>query len=462
MTRGITAYAAYLPHYKLSRQAIADGLGEPHGGPGSRSVASFDEDAITMGVAAARRLRLPGTAVSRIYLATSSPPYLDKSNAVVVNAALGGTDWVLCIDLAGLRSGLTALYCASETGGLAVLSDMRTGLPGSPEERDGGDGAAAFLFGEGDEVIAEILGTSSISLEIMDGWRAPGREPAFVWEERFAAHVYGSAVRDVIAQVGKETGRTEPATHTIVSAAIRRFAASAAAGAGSEGGTGPQDAHREDVGYCGAAESGILLARALDAAKRDDTILVVQVASGVDAMLLRVLRDGPGARDLVAGRAHVSYNSYLTWRGFLPREPARRPDRPSPAAPPAFRNRRWKYALEGSICLECRKVYLPPQRVCGGCGAVDSMGSYSVADRAGTVVSTSTDSVTDSPNPPALVAIVDFDGGGRITCDLTDCRAADATVGSKVRMTFRSTYAVNGTPNYFWKAEPIREGDASS
>src|SRR5579862_4448905 len=231
MTRGITAYAAYLPHYELSRQAIADGLGEPSSGSGWRSVASFDEDAITMGVAAARRLRLHGAVVQRIYLATSSPPYLDKTNAVVVNAALGGTDWALCVDLAGLRSGLAALHCASESGGLAVLSDMRTGLPGSPEERDGGDGAAAFLFGEGDEVIAEILGASSISLEIMDEWRAPGREPIFVWEERFVAHVYGSFLRDVIAQVGKETGRTEPATRTIVSAGNRRFAASAAAGA---------------------------------------------------------------------------------------------------------------------------------------------------------------------------------------------------------------------------------------
>ena len=31
---------------------------------------------------------------------------------------------------------------------LVVLGDVRTGLPGGGDERDGGDGAAAFLFGD--------------------------------------------------------------------------------------------------------------------------------------------------------------------------------------------------------------------------------------------------------------------------------------------------------------------------
>ena len=30
---------------------------------------------------------------------------------------------------------------------LAVLSDVRTGLPGGADEREGGDAAAAFVFG---------------------------------------------------------------------------------------------------------------------------------------------------------------------------------------------------------------------------------------------------------------------------------------------------------------------------
>ena len=38
------------------------------------------------------------------------------------------------------------------------MADMVTGLPGSGEERDGADGAAAFLFGPVDEAAVEILG----------------------------------------------------------------------------------------------------------------------------------------------------------------------------------------------------------------------------------------------------------------------------------------------------------------
>jgi hydroxymethylglutaryl-CoA synthase len=457
MPRGILAYSAYLPHYTMARQTVAEVLGTGNGPSGSRSVASFDEDAITMAVAAARRLPESRTEQQRLFFATSAPPFMDKTNAVVVHAAAGTDDWLLALDLGGLRSGFGALRCGYDSGGIAVLSDMRTGRPGSAEEVEGGDGAAAFLFGEGDDLVAEVLGTSSFSVELMDTWRTAGSEYPQVWEERFSQHVNGAALRDVAAQVAKDTGYTETPTHTLVATPNRRFAGSVAKGAGSAGGTGVQDTHRELVGYCGAAEIGLLLAGVLDTAKAGDTVLLLQAAGGVDAMLLRVLKDGAGSyADRLAGREDVAYANYLTWRGILEREPTRRPERPSVAAPAAFRNQAWKYGLEGSKCRACGKVYLPPQRVCGGCGGVDTTEPYSVADRLATIVSMSTDTITDTPNPPALVALVDFDGGGRMTCELTETRADELEVGSRVEMTFRRTYTVRGVPNYFWKARPVR------
>lgn len=456
MPRGILAYSAYLPHYALARQTIAEGLGADKAPSGSRAVASFDEDAITMAVAAVRGLPDARREQQRLFFATSAPPFLDKTNAVVVHAAAGTDDWLLALDIGGLRSGFGALRCGYDSGGIAVLSDMRTGRPGSAEEMEGGDGAAAFLFGEGDDVVAEVLGTSSFSVELMDTWRTPGSEYPQVWEERFAQHVNGRALADVAAQVAKDTGYTETPTHTLVATPNRRFASATATAAGCAGGTAVQDAHRELVGYCGAAEIGLLLADVLDTATAGETVLLLQAAGGVDAMLLRVLRDGPGAKvDRLQQREQVAYGNYLTWRGFLEREPTRRPERPSVAAPAAFRNQAWKYGLQGSACRACRKVYLPPQRVCGGCGGVDTTEPYGVADRLATIVSMSTDSITDTPNPPALVALVDFDDGGRMTCELTETRAGELRVGSRVEMTFRRTYTVRGVPNYFWKARPV-------
>ena len=50
---GITAYGAYIPLHRLSRAEIARAWGG-RAAPGERAVASYDEDSLTMAVAAAR------------------------------------------------------------------------------------------------------------------------------------------------------------------------------------------------------------------------------------------------------------------------------------------------------------------------------------------------------------------------------------------------------------------------
>ena len=73
---------------------------------------------------------------------------------------------------------------------LVALSDIRTGLPGSADERLHGDGAAAFVVGDGPDVAAEIIGFGAASAEFLDRWRLPGAAADRVWEERFAEGPY--------------------------------------------------------------------------------------------------------------------------------------------------------------------------------------------------------------------------------------------------------------------------------
>ena len=87
--RGIVGFGAYLPAGRLDRATIAPVAGGG-GGKGTRRVASYDEDATTMAVEAGR-LALQGSSgvVPRaVYLTTTAPPYLDKTNATAVHAAL--------------------------------------------------------------------------------------------------------------------------------------------------------------------------------------------------------------------------------------------------------------------------------------------------------------------------------------------------------------------------------------
>src|SRR6516164_5558604 len=87
--RGIVSAAGYVPYRRLSRADIAAFMGSG-GGKGTRAVASHDEDTTTMGIEAARlALRAAsGHTPDSLWFATSSPAYLDKTNATAVAAAL--------------------------------------------------------------------------------------------------------------------------------------------------------------------------------------------------------------------------------------------------------------------------------------------------------------------------------------------------------------------------------------
>ena len=79
-----------------------------------------------------------------------------------------------------------------------------------------------------------------------------------------------------------------------------------------------------------------------------------------------------------------------------------------------------------------------------------------VADRAATVVTFTVDRLAYTPSPPLVAAVLDFDGGGRFRCALTDVDAASVQIGDRVEMTFRRVDTAHGVHNYFWKARPLR------
>src|SRR5262245_5755607 len=181
---GILGYGAYIPHWRLSHREVA-----VHDGSGSlatRSVAGYDEDTTTMGVQAARyALNMPAgrPPVQQLYFSTVEPAYLDKTNATAIHAALGLPPSVLAADLLGsTRSGVSALAASTTLaeGGLStlvVLSDTRSGLPGSADERGGGDAAAAILVGPPTDrapLLAEHVVTKHMTGEFLDRWRRPG------------------------------------------------------------------------------------------------------------------------------------------------------------------------------------------------------------------------------------------------------------------------------------------------
>jgi hydroxymethylglutaryl-CoA synthase len=327
------------------------------------------------------------------------------------------------------------------------------------DEHAGGDGAAAFLFGDGDGVIAEFCSMASSTAEFLDRWRVPGELHSRVWEERFGAQMYAPLVRDAVGRALEAAGVTQP-DHIVVSSPHARTARAALA---MFPGASRPEGLEETAGYSGAAHAGLGLADTLDRAGVRQTILLVVASDGCDALVLRTtaaLDSGRSPRpvraQLAAGRA-VSYSSYLTWRGLLRREAPRRPDPAMPAPPASARREPWKFGLVGSRCRRCSTAHLPPARVCVHCQAVDEMDAERFAESRARVATFAIDHLAWSMAPPVVAAVVDFDGGGRLLCELADVDPAQVRIGTRVAMTFRRLYTADGVHNYFWKARPVED-----
>ena len=464
--RGIVGYGTYVPYYRLDRAKITAVMGAG-GGRGHRSVAGYDEDTTTMGVEAARNaLRGSSVTPSSIWFATANPAYLDKTNATAIQAALDLPQETWAVDAGGsARSAEAAISGARGTPGIsmAVISDLRTGNPTSNDESGGGDAAAALLFGDDEDapVIAHAIGRAAATGEFLDRYRLPGENASRIWEERFGEQAYLTLAEDAIERAVKEADVTlEDVDKVVIAGLHARAVRSLSRIAGDK----LVDDLTGRIGNPGAAQLPLLVAAALDNAAPGETILVVHLADGANANVLRTtdaIADytpfSSVESQIENGSDNLDYNLYLTWRGFLDREPPRRPDPDRPGAPPAFRSEDWKYAFVGSRDRSSGAIHLPPMRVSMDGGAVDDMERVRMADTPATIATFTVDYLAFSLSPPTVAVVIDFDGGGRFQAEMTDVDPNEVKIGDRVEMTFRRLFTAQGIHNYFWKARPLAE-----
>ena len=207
-----------------------------------------------------------------------------------------------------------------------------------------------------------------------------------------------------------------------------------------------------------------MLAGALETAKPGDRILILNYGEGCDALALRVT-DAINAlpvrssiqKKIAIKRNTMNYEKYLRWRGLLSTEPPRRPKQHRPSLPDYYRNFDKNLSLYGVRCRACGTPQFPPTRVCVQCQAVDQMEPYRFFGKKGIVKTFTVDYLAASQDPPNMVVVVDFEGGGRIFCNIVDLEPDQIQVGMEVEMTFRQLFVEDGIHTYFWKAIKKRE-----
>jgi len=80
-----------------------------------------------------------------------------------------------------------------------------------------------------------------------------------------------------------------------------------------------------------------------------------------------------------------------------------------------------------------------------------------LSDRQATLFSYSTDTLgTFNPDPPNVLTVVDFEGGGRLLTTMTDRDPDKIQPDMPVELTFRKISESMQVKNYWWKCRPVR------
>lgn len=473
---GIKLFGGYVPRLRIDRSHIADAHkwmapGLRGQAKGSRAFLSWDEDAVTMAVEAARDC-LDGRATSEIeaiHLASTSLPYADLQHASLVASALRLPAGIASSDMgysqrAGTSGLLQALKAGEET--LFIASDAPVAKPASTQELSYGAGAAAFLLGSG-EVVARLLGSASVTAPFVDHFRAAQSRYDYFWEERWVrdegyAKLVPAAIKSALSKAGIAINDV---AHFVMPSMQRGAADAVAKKVGFEGKLA--DGLENGVGYAGTAHSLLMLANALERAVAGEKILVVGFGQGADALLFEVT-DAIGnakprrgvARAITDGMATESYMRMLSFYGGIELEWGMRSEKSAKTAlTEQYRSSKEINGLVAGKCGQCGTIQFPQLEYCvnSECNAPSSQfEEYSLVDEPSQVLTYTADWLSYHPAPPLYVGFVQFDNGARILMEVVDVGTEGLEVGTPLRLTYRikERDRARGYNRYFWKATP--------
>ncbi|MFZ5652683.1 MAG: OB-fold domain-containing protein [Bacillota bacterium] len=458
---GIKDMSLYLPRYRVNRESIAGAWGKI--ASGWRAVANYDEDAITMAADAVSRLEVNSDNTVGLYFASSRPPYQGSSNASVLAQVLGIRPDAFVQDGEtsgrGATSALRNAICLLDSGGrgevLVAAAETWLTRPGSEEELDGSDSAAALKLSR-DPGVAEFITGTSYRSDVLDRWRIDGRQFSIGGDGRFTSR-YGfedpcvKAVESILCSSNLSPGDVRWAA--VAAPGLKQYRAVL-----KKIGIGSQQILEKvyaETGNCGLSMPLVLLYRALQSASPGDIIILAGYSGWIDAMLLRVTEDITAfqAKNPVGsfmGGARIDYPEMLKMKRVIPLEELV----PSSSQVQYWRERDELLRLSGQKCTVCSSVQFPRRRVCWRCGTRDRFEEYQLA-RTGQIYTFTIDHLFPSPFGPAIMAVIDLDGGGRIYTQMTDCAGDEVAIGLKVKICLRKYHQGGDFNNYFWKARPI-------
>lgn len=471
---GIVSFGAYVPRYRLDRQAIAAAHkwmapGLKGQAKGARAFCAWDEDSVTMAVEAARDAlgSGDGSGLKTIGLATTRPVYADLPGTALVAGALDLPRNLRSVDSGATQRAGTSSLIAMLKGGepaLFIASDEPLGKPASTQEMSFGAGAAAFVLGS-ENIAVRLLGSASVIENFVDHFRQSGADYDYHWEERWVrdegyAKLAPEAAKAALADAGVAIGDIQ---HFVMPAMLRAAPGDVVKRLGFSGNV--VDDLFADCGYAGAAAAPLMLASVLETAAPGDRILVIGFGQGADALVLEVTDDIAAARpqrgvagSLANALLTDSYMRYLSFTDQVELEWGMRSEKSAKTAlTEVYRSGGQIAPFRAGKCGSCGTIQFPQLQYCVNCHAPGAgFATVSLRDAPAKVMTQTADSLSYHPSPPLYVGFVQFANGARVQMEMVDVGPDGIEPGTELDMVYRikEKDRQRGYNRYFWKAAP--------
>lgn len=473
--RGIATAGVHVPRFRLDADELTEAWGHSQaGGVEQKAVPGADEDALTMGLAAAADALDGGDVdretVSFLGIATTTPPMAEEELAGRYVRALGlSPDVETVTSTQSPASGVDALRTAIGADGpaLAVVADAPRGEPADADHALGG-GAVAFLVTDDAPVTAIDAASHADEYPGIRFRQAGEREVESLDITTYQRNAMRESVTAALEGLDVDL-------ETVAAAAVHQPNGGLPYRLTGDVPLDPETVSAgtvvDRIGDAGAATVplGLLAALESDAVDGDDVTVAVPFGGGGRAAALAFAGGLDSERTAAIDDAGetIDYSSYLRERGYVVSGEVAGGGA-NVSLPSWVRSLDARYRLEAGKCPECGAYAFPPEGACPACHALVEFEAVEMP-REGVVTAKTT--IGQGGAPPEFVAQQDRDGAfgvviveipaeddeGSITlpAQLTDCDPEDVEVGDAVRATVRRIYEQEGVPRYGSKFTPV-------
>ena len=467
----LAGIGAYAPRLRIAAEQFEDAWGSfDAAGVEQKAVPEADEDALTMGIEAAKRALdaagYDGADLSHLAFATTTPPMAEEDLTARLASVLGAPDDVTTRTMTGsTRAGVQALDAALDAGpwgdgvGLVVVGDCPKGEPDSGiEHAAGAGGAALVLDGEGPGTVLDRA--SHVEPYPGTRFRTGGDdETTGLGVTQYDRAAFTSALGGAVDALDDSVEDVDAAA---VQSPDGKLPYRATGALGVDAGTIAAAETVSSLGDTGSAS--VFLGAATAFADNAERVLLAAYGSGAGANA--VLVDGPvPVESALAGELDLTYAEYLRRRGEITS------DEPEGggayvSVPSWQRTIDQRHRLVAGRCPECGALNFPPDGACQGCNERTS--EYERVELPGTGTVEAVTTIAQGGAPPEFVeqqsksgpfvsAVVAFDGpeGEETVSVASQVLTGDATVdiGTAVEATIRRIYSQEDVIRYGFKTQ---------